>query len=156
MSMSARCEVIHGDSIDVLRTMEPDSIAACVTDAPYGLSDHSPDDVLACLSAWLRGEEYRPRAKGGFMGRSWDAWVPGPELWREVYRVMKPGAYLACFAGTRTADLMGIAIRLAGFRAIDTVHWAHLQGFPKSMDISKAIDRAAGAEREVIGSATKA
>ena len=85
------------------------------------------------------------------MGKSWDAFVPGPELWREVYRVLKPGGHAIIFAGSRTVDLMGIAVRLAGFEVRDMLHWIYGSGFPKSLDVSKAIDKRAGAEREVIG-----
>lgn len=77
-------------------------------------------------------------------GNSWDAWVPGPELWREVYRVLKPGGHLLAMAGSRTQDLMGMAIRLAGFELRDSVSWVHSQGFPKSLDVGKAIDAIGG------------
>ena len=140
----------HGDALDVLRGMADASVDAVVTDPPYGLSDHDADDVAEALGCWLRGEEYQHRG-GGFMSRSWDSWVPGPSLWREAYRVLKPGGHLLCFAGTRTQDLMGIAIRLAGFECRDTLQWLYGSGFPKSHDVRKAIDRAAGAEREVVG-----
>jgi len=105
--------------------------------------------VSAALTAWLAGEEYQPSG-AGFMGKSWDAFVPGPELWREVYRVLKPGGHAVVFAGSRTVDLMGIAVRLAGFEVRDMLHWLYGSGFPKSHDVSKALDKRAGAEREVI------
>ena len=124
-----------------MRAMASGSVSVVITDPPYGLSDHDPADVAECLAAWLRGEEYHPRAKGGFMGRSWDAWVPGPEVWREAYRVMKPGAHLLAFAGSRTLDLMSMAIRLAGFEVRDTLQWLYGTGFPKSLNVSKAITK---------------
>ena len=139
--------ILHrGDCLDVMRTLADASIDACVTDAPYGLSDQPPEAVAACLTAWLSGEVYRPKGRG-FMGREWDAWVPGPEAWREVLRVLKPGAHLVVFAGTRTQDLMGMAMRLAGFEIRDTLQWIYGSGFPKSLDVSKATDKAAGAIR---------
>src|SRR5699024_12045355 len=71
--------------------------------------------------------------------------------WDECLRVLKPGGHLLAFAGSRTADLMGLAIRLAGFDIRDTIMWLYGSGFPKSHDVGKAIDKLAGAEREVIG-----
>jgi DNA modification methylase len=126
------------------------SVDAVVTDPPYGLTAMPESAVRDCLTAWLAGEPYKPKGKG-FMGKAWDAWVPGPEVWREVLRVAKPGAHILCFAGTRTVDLMGIAFRLGGWEVRDGVVWAYGQGFPKSLDVSKAIDKAVGEEREVVG-----
>jgi site-specific DNA-methyltransferase (adenine-specific) len=113
-----------GDCLDVLRELEPDSIEACVTDPPYGIS---------------------------FMNRKWDHGVPTVELWREVYRVLKPGAHLLSFFGTRTYHRGVCAIEDAGFEIRDSVQWIYGSGFPKSLDVSKAIDKTAGAEREVVG-----
>ena len=107
--------IIHrGDCLKAMRDMPDNSVDSVVTDPPYGLSDHKPTDVVACLTAWLAGEEFRPK-KNGFMGRAWDSWVPGPEVWREAYRVLKPGGHVVAFAGSRTHDLMSMALRLAGF-----------------------------------------
>lgn len=89
--------------------------------------------------------------KKGFMGKEWDSWVPGPELWRELYRVLKPGAHLLVFAGTRTADLMSLALRLAGFECRDTVLFCFGSGFPKASDCGKNIDKMMGKERKVVG-----
>jgi DNA modification methylase len=148
--MAAGVTLRYGDNLDVLREVPDNTFDACVTDPPYGLSEHDTAAVTACLQAWLAGEPYRPN-KRGFMGKTWDAWVPGPEVWREVYRVLKPGAHLLVFAGTRSHDLMGIAVRLAGFETRDTAAWLYGMGFPKGIDISKAIDAMAGAQREVVG-----
>lgn len=142
--------LIEGDCLETLKTIPDNSIDSIVSDPPYGLSDHKPQDVIDCLTAWLSGNEYKPNKKG-FMGRTWDSWVPGPEVWKEVYRVLKPGGHIAAFAGSRTHDLMSMALRLAGFENRDTIMWVYGSGFPKSMDVSKAIDKAAGAEREVLG-----
>jgi DNA modification methylase len=150
LNSSPPARVINADSIDHLKTLEANSVDAAVTDPPYGLGNCSPRAVTEALSAWVAGEEYKPRG-AGFMGKSWDAFVPGPELWREVYRVLKPGGHAIIFAGSRTVDLMGIAVRLAGFEVRDMLHWIYGSGFPKSLDVSKAIDKRAGAEREVVG-----
>jgi DNA modification methylase len=155
-------KVLVGDCLEVLKGLPDASVDSIVTDPPYGLSDHKPREVAECLAAWLAGEVYMPKGKG-FMGKAWDAWVPGPEVWRECLRVLKPGGHLLAFAGTRSMDLMSMAVRLAGFELRDAIGhahdgggapllaWAYGSGFPKSLDVSKAIDKAAGSEREVVG-----
>jgi hypothetical protein len=151
-----------GDCLDVLRTLPDNSIDAICTDPPYGLTDLTTPRVLEAIAAWMSGDrDHVPDARG-FMGRAWDAFVPPPGVWDECLRVLKPGGHLVAFAGTRTWDLMGLSIRIAGFELRDTVAdlmgadapgliWAHGQGFPKNLDVSKAIDKAAGAARKVIG-----
>ena len=114
----------HGNCIDVLRTMSDNSVDAIVTDPPYGLK---------------------------FMGRKWDYDVPSTELWAECLRVLKPGGHLLAFAGTRTQHRMAVRIEDAGFEIRDMIAWVYGSGFPKSLDVSKAIDKAAGAVREVVG-----
>jgi site-specific DNA-methyltransferase (adenine-specific) len=119
--------VRHGDCLELLPELEPESIDSCVTDPPYGLA---------------------------FMGRGWDS--PDnvafrPETWRLVLRALKPGAHLLAFGGTRTFHRLTVAIEDAGFEVRDVLCWLYGQGMPKSHDVSKAIDKAAGAEREVAG-----
>tara|TARA_R110000751_G_scaffold81328_2_gene164050 strand:- start:2178 stop:3485 length:1308 start_codon:yes stop_codon:yes gene_type:complete len=140
--------IFHGDCLEWLGSMEPNSVDACVTDPPYGLG--KPPPIADVLRAWLAGEAAEVSG-GGFMGRSWDAFVPGPRYWLALFRVMKPGAHAVVFAGQRTVDVMGIALRLGGFEVRDVGGWAYWSGFPKSLDVSKAIDREAGAVREVVG-----
>jgi site-specific DNA-methyltransferase (adenine-specific) len=113
-----------GDCLDVMAAMEPDSVDSIVTDPPYGLA---------------------------FMGKDWDHGVPGIPFWEAALRVAKPGAHLLAFGGTRTFHRLAVAIEDAGWELRDTVMWVYGSGFPKSHDVSKAIDRAAGAEREVVG-----
>jgi len=96
-----------------------------VTDPPYGLS---------------------------FMGKKWDYDVPSVAIWEQCLRVLKPGGHLLAFAGTRTQHRMACRIEDAGFEIRDMIAWVYGSGFPKSLDVSKAIDKAAGAEREVVGS----
>lgn len=153
--MSDRFTLHLGDCLEAMRAMPDNSVDSIVTDPPYGLSDHRPQDVTDCLTAWLKGEEYRPN-KRGFMGRTWDSWVPGPEVWREAMRVLKPGGHILAFSGSRTMDLMSMAIRLAGFEIRDTVAWVYGSGFPKSMDVSKAIDKLDAAEYDITAPATDA
>lgn len=129
--------VIHGDCLEVLREIPDNSIDSMVTDPPYGLSREP--DIEEVLTKWLAGEDYHHRG-GGFMGKTWDSFVPGPSIWREVYRVLKPGGHALVFAGTRTQDLMTISLRLAGFEIRDVIAWLYFNGFPKSLDVSKALD----------------
>ena len=97
---------------------------AVITDPPYGLS---------------------------FMGRKWDYEVPSVAIWEQCLRVLKPGGHLLAFAGTRTQHRMCVNIEDAGFEIRDMIAWVYGSGFPKSQNVGKAIDKAAGAEREVIG-----
>ena len=117
-------QLLLGDCLERLRDLPDCSVDACVTDPPYGLS---------------------------FMGKAWDYDVPTVEVWREVLRVLKPGGHLLAFAGTRTQHRMAVQIEDAGFEIRDMIAWVYGSGFPKSLDVSKAIDKAAGAEREVVG-----
>lgn len=145
-------ELFHGDCLDVLRGMPDCSVDSIVTDPPYGLSNTSPAQVADALKAWVSGDVNTvPAKRGGFMGKDWDSFVPPPAVWVECLRVLKPGGHMLVFAGSRTQDLMGLSIRLAGFEMRDSLAWIYGSGFPKSMDVSKAIDKAAGAEREVVG-----
>jgi len=137
-----------GDNRDILPTLAENSIDAVVTDPPYGLS--KDPDIVDVLTHWLAGDDYNHNGNG-FMNKAWDSFVPGPSTWREVYRVMKPGAYALVFAGARTVDLMGIALRLAGFIMHPCIGWVQGQGFPKACNLSKQIDHKNGTEREAIG-----
>lgn len=150
--MSSAFKIVQGDCLEKLREIPDNSISSIVTDPPYGLSNTKPAQVADVLKAWVTGDtEAVPAKKGGFMGKDWDSFVPPPAVWEECLRVLKPGGHMAVFAGARTQDLMGLSIRLAGFEIRDTLGWIYGSGFPKSHDIGKAINKAAGAEREVVG-----
>lgn len=141
-----------GDCLELLREMKSASIDSIVTDPPYGLSNTDPAHVVEALTKWATGErDFAPTGRG-FMGKSWDAFVPPPAVWDECFRVLKPGGHLLAFAGSRTFDLMTLSIRFSGFDIRDSIAWLYGSGFPKSLDVSKAIDKAAGATREVVGS----
>src|SRR5690625_1512677 len=141
--------LFHGESTEVLKSLEGNSIDSVVCDPPYGLSKEP--DISKVISEWVNGDDsFVPDGKG-FMSKEWDGFVPPPSLWKEVYRVLKPGGHALVFAGTRTQDLMTISLRLAGFEVRDVIEWLYFSGFPKSHDVSKAFDRRAGAEREVVG-----
>lgn len=145
--------ILPGDCLPILREIDDDSIDVIITDPPYGLSNTDPAHVVEAITQWVSGNrEFVPHKKGGFMGKEWDSFVPPPAVWDECLRILKPGGHVLTFAGTRTMDLMTLGLRLAGFDIRDSLAWLYGSGFPKSLDVSKAIDKAAGAEREVIGS----
>jgi DNA modification methylase len=146
--MALRYDLHAGDNLEWLRSLPDCSIDSFVTDPPYGLGNEP--EMVSCLQNWI-DHGYHEVGGRGFMGKTWDAFVPQPVFWREVYRVLKPGGYVVSFGGTRTYDLMVLAVRLAGFEIRDMLEWIYGSGFPKSHNISKAIDKAAGATREVVG-----
>lgn len=124
MQKKYNIQLYCGDVIEVLAEKPDESYVACFCDPPYGLK---------------------------FMGKDWDHGVPGVPYWAEILRVLKPGAILLSFGGTRTWHRLGVAIEDAGFELFDTLMWLHGQGFPKSASIGKMLDKAAGAKREIIG-----
>lgn len=145
--------VHHGDSREVLKSLPDNSVDSCVTDPPYALTSIVKRFGKA-NSAPAKGSDAYMRASSGFMGQAWDTGETAfdPEFWREVYRVLKPGAHVVAFSGTRTVHRLASAIEDAGFEIRDQLQWLYGSGFPKSHDVSKGIDKAAGAEREVVGS----
>lgn len=142
--------LFNGDCLDVLKRLPDNSVDSIVTDPPYGLSNQSQDDIVKCLTAWLADEAYT-HGSSGFMGKNWDSFVPSPTVWKECLRVLKHGGYIACFAGSRTQDLMGMSLRLAGFELRDTIMWVYASGFPKGLDIAKGIDKNFNKQPKKIG-----
>lgn len=120
--------VLTGDCLEVMPSLPANSVDAVVTDPPYGLTNGG---------------------LGGFMGKEWDSCVPGPHFWTEALRVAKPGAYLVAFGGTRTYHRLTCAIEDAGWEIRDCLMWLYGTGFPKSLDVSKAIDASLGMVRAV-------
>ena len=119
-------KILHGNNLDILPTLADNSIDSIVTDPPYEL---------------------------GFMGKKWDSSgiAYSVELWQQCLRVLKPGGHLLAFSGSRTYHRMVVSIEDAGFEIRDMISWISNKTFPKSLNIGKAIDKLAGAEREVIG-----
>ena len=134
--MSVR--LLVGDCLERLADLPGASIETIITDPPYGLTDP-------------RNRRNPKGSRRGFMGKKWDAEVPGPEYWKACWRVAKPGAYALVFGGTRTWHRLACALEDAGWLLVDTLMWLHGEGMPKSLDISKAFDRRAGATRPVTG-----
>src|SRR6056297_2225618 len=120
--ISTKNATVHfGSNLDVLPTLEDNSVDSIVTDPPYEL---------------------------GFMGKKWDSSgiAYNVELWKECLRVLKPGGHLLSFGGTRTWHRVAVAIEDAGFEVRDSIAWMYGSGFPKSLDVSKAIQKASGVE----------
>jgi DNA modification methylase len=117
-------KLLRGNNIELLKTLEDNSVDSVVTDPPYGLS---------------------------FMNKKWDYDVPSVDFWKEVYRVLKPGGHILSFGGTRTYHRMVVNIEDAGFEIRDQIMWVYGSGFPKSHNIGKAVDKLQGNEREIVG-----
>jgi DNA modification methylase len=124
MKRTPQFQVLTGKCEEVLKAYPDNYFDSVVCDPPYGFA---------------------------FMGKKWDYDVPIVKQWEEILRVLKPGGHLLAFAGTRTQHRMAVRIEDAGFEIRDMIMWVYGSGFPKSLDVSKAIDKAAGAEREVVG-----
>ena len=119
--------VVCADCIETISQLPDNSVDSICTDPPYGI---------------------------GFMGKGWDCSVPGSDFAEQAFRVLKPGGHIVAFAATRTAHRLTVALEDAGFEIRDLISWLQWQGFPKSMDISKAFDASVGAEREVLQTKT--
>jgi hypothetical protein len=139
-------QILLGDCLEVLKTLPDESVSSVVTDPPYGLGTREPtgDEIIAYLQG-VSGLD----TGGDFMGRDWD--IPSVAVWRECYRVLKPGGHLLSFGGTRTFDLISVGIRAAGFECRDTIaqqlgvmclQWIQGQGFPKALSVEKALLKA--------------
>ena len=116
--------LLHGDCLEQMKTLDDNSVDSIVSDPPYGIS---------------------------FMAKKWDYDVPSVEVWEEAMRVLKPGGHALIACGTRTQHRMVVNIEDAGFEIRDVVSWIYGSGFPKSLNISKAIDKAAGKVGPIIG-----
>lgn len=117
-------QILQGDVREVTKTIESNSIDGVVCDPPYGLA---------------------------FMGKRWDYFLPSVNVWAEIHRVLKPGAYAVLFGGSRTFHRLAVSVEDAGFELCDTLMWIYGEGFPKSHDVSKAIDEKMGVKRRILG-----
>lgn len=144
--LNGKVTLYGGDSREVLKTLPDNSIDSVVCDPPY---------ALVSIVKRFGGENAAPakgdvyaRASAGFMGKQWDTGETAfaAEFWAEVLRVLKPGGHVVAFSGTRTYHRMACAIEDAGFEIRDCIMWVYGQGFPKSLNVAIAIDKATGAQ----------
>lgn len=140
--------VVNGDNLELLKKYPDNYFDAVVTDPPYGLGKEP--EAAELMKDWIQNG-YHEISGSGFMGKEWDAFVPQPLFWKEVFRVLKHGGHVVAFYGTRTYDWGVMAMRFAGFEVRDCIQWLYGSGFPKSHNIGKAIDKIEGNEREVVG-----
>lgn len=105
-------KLILGDCLDKLKDIEDNSIDSIVTDSPYGIS---------------------------FMGKNWDYDVPSVEIWKECFRVLKPGGHILSFSSPRTYHRMAVNVEDAGFEIRDQIMWVYGSGFPKSLNVGKVL-----------------
>ena len=152
--LSGRVTLLSGDCREQLKECADNSVDSVVCDPPYHLQSIVKRfaKVGRTDKTWSRSDPHQRHATG-FMNKQWDGGdiSHDPEFWAEVWRVLKPGGHLVALAGTRTYHRQACAIEDAGFEIRDMLSWLYGSGFPKSHDVSKGIDKAAGAEREVIG-----
>jgi len=146
--------LLFGDCLQRLKEIPDNSLDSVVCDPPYHLQSivkqFSAENAAPAKS---KQSGVYARASKGFMGKTWDGGdiAFNPQVWAECLRVLKAGGHLIAFGGTRTIHRITCAIEDAGFEIRDMIAWCYYSGFPKSLDISKAIDKHFGAEREVIG-----
>lgn len=135
-------QVLHGDCLELLPTLPDNSVHAICSDPPYHLLTTSVSRTFPKDGAQFE------RVARGFMGKEWDGGNIAfrPEVWKECLRVLRPGGHMAVFGGSRTHHRLWVAIEDAGFELRDTLMWVYGSGFPKSLDVSKAIDRHLGVQ----------
>lgn len=164
--MSAELRILAGDCVEQMRELADESIDAVITDPPYGINFMGKAwDGAAIAEAAVSGVDHLTTTERSVSmhagrydltvtaNRRFQGWC---EAWAtEAFRVLKPGGHLLAFGGTRTYHRLTAGIEDAGFEIRDCLAWLFGSGFPKSLDVSKAIDKAAGAEREVVGQVAK-
>lgn len=130
--------VYNENCLETMKRMPDNSVDSIVTDPPYGLGE-SPDSYEV-MKSWIEHGYHEVKGKG-FMAKEWDAFVPQPVIWKECFRILKPGGHLLAFSSTRTQDWMTMALRFAGFEINTSIYWVFASGMPKGLNVSKAIDK---------------
>ncbi len=156
MSMEDKLEanrIINGNCLGIMKTFPSNSIDSIVCDPPYALVGDSRGGSLSIGDKTIKFGRSGPSKNGvsikkGFMGKEWDGQLPSIEIWEEALRVAKPGAHLLAFGGTRTFHRLMVSIEDAGWELRDTLSYNYGSGFPKSIDVSKNIDKHLGIVRE--------
>jgi len=129
--------ILTGDNLHLLKNYPDNYFDAIVTDPPYGLGKEPNAEQL--MRDWI-DKGYHEISGSGFMGKEWDAFVPQPIFWKEVFRVLKHGGHVLSFFGTRTYDWGVMSMRFAGFEVRDCIQWLYGSGFPKSYNVGKGIE----------------
>lgn len=153
MTAPARTKIMEGDLLSILPTLPDNHFDAVLCDPPYHLTEKSRGGSGRKGKPGTLSGRLALGTDKGFMGQTWDGGDVAfrPETWVEVMRVMKPGAYLMAFGGSRTFHRLAVAMEDAGFILVDTLMWLYSTGFPKSHNVGKAIDKTLGNCRETIG-----
>ena len=158
IDLSKRCNLIQGDCLEVLKELPDESIDLVLTDPPYRLVSITKRFGKENSAPAQYGKDGSfQRVSGGFMGKKWDSEFPRVEVWKEVKRVMKAGAFCV-FTMTPRQDSLRICLNNlhdAGFNLGHSgLYWLYHSGFPKAMNVAKAIDRSKGLKGEIIGKET--
>lgn len=153
--LNGKVTLLCGDCLDILPSLSENSIDSVCCDPPYHLTNNIGTRSPLPGQYTPIGQPKAP--KGGFMGKQWDGGDIAfrPEVWREVFRMLKPGAYIVAFSSSRTYHHMAVAIESVGFITHPLIGWVTGQGFPKAHSVSKHIDRMAGVEREIVGKSAR-
>ncbi|SVB27875.1 uncharacterized protein METZ01_LOCUS180729, partial [marine metagenome] len=148
--------IVNEDCIKHLKTIEDNYFDSVVTDPPYHLTSIVKRYTTGKKNVYGKDGSFQ-RLTSGFMGQKWDGGDIAftTELWKEVYRTLKPGGYLLSFAASRNYHRMAVAIEDSGFEIRDQIMWIYGSGFPKSLNIGKALDKKQGNKRKVIGTANQ-
>lgn len=143
--------ICNGTCPDSLRALPPDSVDSFITDPPYGLTDKTIN-IYEVISAFMNGKDFKPNG-GGYNKNEWDSFVPGPQVWAEAYRSLKPGGWLISFSAKRTIHYLAMAVQMAGFEIKDQILWFHGQGASKTTPLAENLKEAGANEKliELVG-----